>query len=91
MTYWFVGEWKVRDIQSFLEALCEHCKELKGLNLSGWKGITPDHLKYLTTESKRLERLDLSSINVNSQFEIMIKSNTFFFTVYVTDKRAAVG
>nr|CAH7713714.1 unnamed protein product [Callosobruchus chinensis] len=61
-----MGEWKVRDIQTFLEALCEHCKKLKGLNLSGWKGITPDHLKYLTTESKQLERLDLSFINSTS-------------------------
>ncbi|KAJ8985593.1 hypothetical protein NQ317_015084 [Molorchus minor] len=31
------GEWKVRDIQAFLEALCEHCSLLRGLNLSGWK------------------------------------------------------
>lgn len=59
-----LGEWKIRDIQAFLEALCEHCVNLRGLNLSGWKGITPDHLKYLTTECKILERLDLSSINV---------------------------
>ncbi|KAJ8940321.1 hypothetical protein NQ318_014396, partial [Aromia moschata] len=58
-----LGEWKVRDIQALLEALCEHCTRLRGLNLSGWKGITPDHLKYLTTEGKKLERLDLSSIN----------------------------
>ncbi|KAG5896474.1 hypothetical protein JTB14_005855 [Gonioctena quinquepunctata] len=61
-----MGEWKIRDIQAFLEALCEHCSKLKSLNLSGWKGITPDHLKYLSTECKSLERLDLSSINSTS-------------------------
>lgn len=59
------GEWKIRDIQAFLEALCEHCKHLQGLNLSSWKGITPDHLKYLTSECKTLERLDLTSVNVS--------------------------
>ncbi|XP_028133036.2 F-box/LRR-repeat protein 6 [Diabrotica virgifera virgifera] len=61
-----MGEWKIRDIQAFLEALCEHCSKLKGLNLSGWKGISPDHLKYISTECKSLERLDLSSINFTS-------------------------
>lgn len=61
-----MGEWKIRDIQSFLEALCEHCTKLKSLNLSGWKGISPDHLKCISTESKTLERLDLSSINFTS-------------------------
>ncbi|CAG9835871.1 unnamed protein product [Diabrotica balteata] len=61
-----MGEWKIRDIQAFMEALCEHCSKLKGLNLSGWKGISPDHLKYISTECKNLERLDLSSINFTS-------------------------
>ncbi|ENN75304.1 hypothetical protein YQE_08081, partial [Dendroctonus ponderosae] len=57
------GEWKVRDIQRVLEAICEHCTKLRGLNLGGWKGLNADNLKYLTTECKTLERLDLSSIN----------------------------
>ncbi|XP_050296508.1 F-box/LRR-repeat protein 6 [Anthonomus grandis grandis] len=61
-----MGEWKVRDIQNVLEALCEHCPKLKGLNLSGWKGLNQDNIKYLSTECKTLERLDLSSINATS-------------------------
>ncbi|EEZ97209.2 F-box/LRR-repeat protein 6 isoform X2 [Tribolium castaneum] len=66
-----LGEWKVRDIQIAIEALCTNCPELQGINLSGWKGLNADNLKYLTTECKKLERLDLSSINstsaINSQ------------------------
>ncbi|XP_060526651.1 F-box/LRR-repeat protein 6 [Cylas formicarius] len=61
-----MGEWKVRDIQSVLEAMCEHCPRLRGLNLSGWKGLNADNLKYLTTECRTLERLDLSSIHSTS-------------------------
>lgn len=60
----FVGEWKVRDIQVSLEALNHNCPELKGLNLSGWKGLNADNIKYISSEFQRLERLDLSSINV---------------------------
>ncbi|KAK4881598.1 hypothetical protein RN001_004917 [Aquatica leii] len=61
-----LAEWKVNNIQLALEALSEHCPELRGLNLSGWKGLNADHLKYLTTEFLQLERLDLSSINNTS-------------------------
>lgn len=59
-----IGEWKIRDIPTALEALSQKCPELCALNLSGWKGLSADNLKYITTECKKLERLDLSSINV---------------------------
>lgn len=60
-----LGEWKMRDIQFALETICVNCPELRGLNLSGWKGLNADNLKYVTTEFINLQRLDLSSINVS--------------------------
>lgn len=65
-----LGEWKVRDIQSALESICKNCPELRGLNLSGWKGLNADNIKYITTEFEKLQRLDLSWINVS--FSIFI-------------------
>lgn len=59
-----LGEWKIRDIQAALAALSVNCSNLKGLNLSSWKGLSADNLKYISTEFTRLERLDLSSVNV---------------------------
>lgn len=59
------GEWKLRNIQIALKNVNENCPQLKGLNLSGWKGLSADNLKYITTEFQQLQRLDLSSINVS--------------------------
>lgn len=64
-----LGEWKIRDIQAALEALSINCSHLKGLNLSSWKGLNADNLKYISTEFSKLERLDLSSINVSSNIK----------------------
>lgn len=61
-----LGEWKIRNIQSALEALCEGCLDLRGLNMSGWQGVSAENLKYIITECKKLERLDLSCINSTS-------------------------
>ncbi|XP_022900486.1 F-box/LRR-repeat protein 6 [Onthophagus taurus] len=58
-----LGIWKVRNIQTALEYIVQNCTELRGLNLSGWKGLNADNLKYITTECENLERLDLSSVN----------------------------
>uniref|UniRef100_A0A1A9ZGS9 F-box domain-containing protein n=1 Tax=Glossina pallidipes TaxID=7398 RepID=A0A1A9ZGS9_GLOPL len=37
---------------------------LKSITLAGWKGFTSDHLIFLVENMNKLERLDLSSINV---------------------------
>uniref|UniRef100_A0A1B0BT15 F-box domain-containing protein n=1 Tax=Glossina palpalis gambiensis TaxID=67801 RepID=A0A1B0BT15_9MUSC len=37
---------------------------LKSITLAGWKGFTSDHLIFMVENMKKLERLDLSSINV---------------------------
>lgn len=63
--YIFPGEWKIQNIHIILEELCQKCPELRGLNLSGWSGLTAENLKYLTTECSKLERLDLSAVNVS--------------------------
>lgn len=66
-----LGEWKVRDIQATLEEITHNCPHLRGLNLSGWKGLNADNLKYITTECANLQRLDLSSINVSVWLPIL--------------------
>lgn len=71
-----LGEWKVRDIQATLEEITHNCPHLRGLNLSGWKGLNADNLKYITTECANLQRLDLSSINVSVWLPISF--NTLF-------------
>lgn len=68
----------MRDIQTALEALNHNCLELKGLNLSGWKGLNADNIKYISSEFEKLERLDLSSINV-IVFVCTKAFSTFFF------------
>ncbi|XP_055379756.1 F-box/LRR-repeat protein 6 [Condylostylus longicornis] len=59
-----ISNWKVSDIQCVLRRLAESCPELVGITLSGWKGFTSEHLNFLVKEFKSLERIDLSSINV---------------------------
>ncbi|KAH8232985.1 hypothetical protein KR026_002506 [Drosophila bipectinata] len=59
-----VSNWKISDINCFLAKLSSGCPNLMGITLSGWKGFTSDHLTYLVDNMKKLQRLDLSSINV---------------------------
>ncbi|KAJ9600889.1 hypothetical protein L9F63_000932, partial [Diploptera punctata] len=61
-----VGGWKFSGIQSVLETICKSCQDLRGLNMTGWKGLNADHLKYLLANCSHLARLDLSSINPES-------------------------
>ncbi|XP_065366665.1 F-box/LRR-repeat protein 6 [Calliphora vicina] len=59
-----VSNWKVSDINCFLLKLSAGAPNLTSITLSGWKGFTYDHLAYLVENMKKLERLDLSSVNV---------------------------
>ncbi|XP_037716840.1 F-box/LRR-repeat protein 6 [Drosophila subpulchrella] len=59
-----VSNWKISDINCFLAKLSSGCPNLAGITLSGWKGFTSDHLTYLVDNMHKLQRLDLSSINV---------------------------
>ncbi|XP_037820900.1 F-box/LRR-repeat protein 6 [Lucilia sericata] len=59
-----VSQWKVTDINCFLLKLAVGAPNLTSITLSGWKGFTYDHLGYLVENMKKLERIDLSSVNV---------------------------
>nr|XP_014088582.1 uncharacterized protein LOC106616449 [Bactrocera oleae]XP_014088585.1 uncharacterized protein LOC106616449 [Bactrocera oleae]XP_014088586.1 uncharacterized protein LOC106616449 [Bactrocera oleae]XP_036218747.1 uncharacterized protein LOC106616449 [Bactrocera oleae]XP_036218748.1 uncharacterized protein LOC106616449 [Bactrocera oleae]XP_036218749.1 uncharacterized protein LOC106616449 [Bactrocera oleae]XP_036218750.1 uncharacterized protein LOC106616449 [Bactrocera oleae]XP_036218751.1 unc len=59
-----VANWKMSDINCFLNKLAVGCPNLTSITLSGWKGFTSDHLAYLAENMQKLERLDLSSVNV---------------------------
>uniref|UniRef100_A0A1B0FKE0 Uncharacterized protein n=1 Tax=Glossina morsitans morsitans TaxID=37546 RepID=A0A1B0FKE0_GLOMM len=47
-----------------LGRLVKGAPNLKSITLAGWKGFTSDHLIFLVENMNKLERLDLSSINV---------------------------
>ncbi|XP_005176033.1 F-box/LRR-repeat protein 6 [Musca domestica] len=59
-----VSNFKVTDISCFLMKLAAGAPNLTSITLSGWKGFSCDHLAYLVENMKKLERLDLSSVNV---------------------------
>ncbi|XP_023037777.1 F-box/LRR-repeat protein 6 [Drosophila willistoni] len=59
-----VSNWKITDINCFLTKLSSGCPNLTGITLSGWKNFTSDHLAFLVDNMQKLQRLDLSSINV---------------------------
>ncbi|XP_013113955.2 uncharacterized protein LOC106091823 [Stomoxys calcitrans] len=59
-----VSNFKVTDINCFLIKLVAGAPNLTSITLSGWKGFTCDHLAYLVDNMKKLERIDLSSVNV---------------------------
>lgn len=63
----FLANWKVSDINCFLMKLAAGAPNLTSITLSGWKGFTCDHLTYLVKNMRKLERLDLSSVNVSIQ------------------------
>ncbi|GFG38847.1 hypothetical protein Cfor_02154, partial [Coptotermes formosanus] len=58
-----VGGWKFVQIEPVLDVISKYCQDLRGLNLTGWKGLNSEHLKFLIANCPLLSRLDLSSIN----------------------------
>ncbi|XP_061402510.1 F-box/LRR-repeat protein 6-like, partial [Musca vetustissima] len=58
-----VSNFKITDINCFLMKLADGAPNLTSITLSGWKGFSCDHLAYLVENMKKLERLDLSSVN----------------------------
>lgn len=65
ISYSFSANFKVTDINCFLMKLAAGAPNLTSITLSGWKGFSCDHLTYLVENMKKLERLDLSSVNVS--------------------------
>ncbi|XP_069697762.1 F-box/LRR-repeat protein 6 isoform X2 [Periplaneta americana] len=61
-----VGGWKFASIDPVLDIICKSCQNLQGLNMTGWKGLTAEHIKTLIARCPTLSRLDLSSINPES-------------------------
>ncbi|XP_035785332.1 F-box/LRR-repeat protein 6-like [Anopheles albimanus] len=58
-----LGNWKITNVQCVLDKLYEFVPNLVGITLTGWKALTADHLMFLVQNFKRLESVDLSSIN----------------------------
>ncbi|XP_058065963.1 F-box/LRR-repeat protein 6 [Anopheles bellator] len=58
-----LGNWKITNVQCVLDKLVEFAPNLVGITLTGWKALTSDHLLFLVQHFKRLESIDLSSIN----------------------------
>jgi hypothetical protein len=66
------GGWKFTAIEPVLDVISKWCQDLRGLNMTGWKGLNSEHLKFLIAKCPLLSRLDLSSINVRIAFLIFI-------------------
>ncbi|XP_059614329.1 F-box/LRR-repeat protein 6 [Phlebotomus argentipes] len=61
-----VSNWKVTNVQCVLEKMVDTCPNLVGMTLAGWKFLLCDHLSYIVENFRKLERLDLSSINLEA-------------------------
>ncbi|XP_066904375.1 F-box/LRR-repeat protein 6 [Halyomorpha halys] len=58
-----IGGWEFDGIPTILDKLASSCGELRGLSLTGWQGLSAEHVKFLVSHCPKLQRLDLSSIN----------------------------
>uniref|UniRef100_A0A4P6D7N6 Putative scf ubiquitin ligase skp2 component n=1 Tax=Rhodnius prolixus TaxID=13249 RepID=A0A4P6D7N6_RHOPR len=58
-----IGGWEFDGIPSILDKMASSCGELRGLSLTGWQGLSSEHVKFLISHCPKLQRLDLSGIN----------------------------
>lgn len=58
-----LGGWSFAGIPAVLDKMATTCSELQGLSLSGWQGLSSDHVRFIATACPHLERLDISAIN----------------------------
>lgn len=103
--YWFysfhfTANWKVTNIDCVMDYLLEACPDLVGISLAGWKKFTGDQLASLVENFTKLERIDLSSVNVSFlrryRCEKSLISNSIcpFFFIHQSElnpNRSAVG
>lgn len=61
------GGWKFSGIPALLDVIANNCVELRALNLTGWQGLHIEHISFLVTSCQKLQKLDLSGVNVSSQ------------------------
>ena len=50
---------------SVLEKIVKNCPELSGITLSGWENLNADHIKYLASNCRNLQRVNLSGVSVS--------------------------
>lgn len=60
------GGWKFSGIPALLDVIANNCVELRALNLTGWQGLHIEHISFLVTSCQKLQKLDLSGVNVSS-------------------------
>lgn len=80
----FIADWKITNIDCFLQKLAVGAPRLTSITLAGWKGFTSDNLAFLVENMKNLKRLDLSSINVstiNSEMQCFLLIFVYFYTI----------
>lgn len=87
MPYWvlcfsFAANWKVTNIECVMSYLLEASPDLEGISLAGWKKFTGDQLATLVEDFKKLERIDLSSVNVSRWGRAGQTSNVNWYEFY---------
>lgn len=59
-----IGGWQFTGIPAILDRISTSCLDLRGLSLTGWEGLSLENVRFIVTNFHKLERIDLSGINV---------------------------